>query len=396
MKLREIKQGVFWAGAPHWDRRLFDAIMPLPDGTSYNAYIVKGSEKTVLIDTVDPSQAGPFLSCLEGIERIDYIVSHHAEQDHSGLIPEVMKRHPEAKILATAKGKSLLADHLPLNEDDIITVADGETLSLGDKTLEFLHTPWVHWPETMCTYLREDRVLFSCDLFGSHLATSGPFSDETHRVCEAAKRYYAEVMMPFRAVIRRHLKRFEGYEIELIAPSHGPVHRDTASIMDIHREWVSDHISNMVIIAYATMHGSTELLVERLTDALTGLGMEVKRFNLAVVDKGEFIVSLVDAATIVFGSPTVLSGAHPLVIEAAFMANSFRPKLRFSSIIGSYGWTGKTVEQIRSMIAGLKTEEIEPVMVKGRPTDEDLCRIDTLARKIAEAHSRAGLVHLTA
>ncbi len=392
MKPVEISRGVYWAGAPHWDRRLFDAIMPLPDGTSYNAYIVKGDEKTALLDTVDPSQAGPFLSCLEGMGGIDYIISHHAEQDHSGLIPEVLERYPDAVVVATPKGRSLLLDHLPLKEEKIITVADGETISLGAKTLEFLHTPWVHWPETMCTYLREERILFSCDLFGSHLATSGPFSEERHRVSEAAKRYYAEVMMPFRALIRKHLERLEGYTIEMIAPSHGPVHRDARFIMDIHRGWVSDVTGDTVVIAYATMHGSTEILVEHLTDALAGLDMDVRRFNLAVTDIGKFIVSLVDAATIVFGSPTILSGAHPLVIEAAFITNSLRPKLRFASIIGSYGWAGKTVEQIRSVIAGLKLEELEPVMVKGRPAAEDLDRIKRLAQEIKERHGKEGMV----
>ncbi len=198
--MKELKPGVYFTGAIDWDRRLFDELVPLPDGTSYNSYLVKGSEKTVLLDAVDPTKTEVLVDHLVrlGVDKLDYIVSHHAEQDHSGSIPDVLLLYPDAKVVTNPKCKAMLVDHLEIEEDRFITVADGEKLSLGDKTLQFIYTPWVHWPETMSTYLAEDKILFTCDFFGSHLASSSLFVTDEGQAYEAAKRYYAEIMMPFR------------------------------------------------------------------------------------------------------------------------------------------------------------------------------------------------------
>jgi flavorubredoxin len=153
MQPRKIKDNIFSVGAVDWDRRLFDSLIPLPDGTSYNAYLIKGSEKTVLIDSVDPTMQDVLMRQLEGVDNIDFVVSHHTEQDHSGAIPEVLKKYKAASVLATQKGKEMLVDHLCIPEEKITAVDDGQTMSIGGKTLTFIHTPWVHWPETMCTYL---------------------------------------------------------------------------------------------------------------------------------------------------------------------------------------------------------------------------------------------------
>ncbi|MBI5561971.1 MAG: FprA family A-type flavoprotein [Deltaproteobacteria bacterium] len=391
MEPRKISDGVFWVGAADWDRRLFDGLIPLPNGTSYNAYLVEGGTRTALIDGVDPTKTGVLLARLSRVKRIDYIISQHSEQDHSGAIPAVMERHPEAKLLASPKGKELLSVHIGIPAERIGALADNETLDLGGKTLEFMHTPWVHWPETASTYLREDRMLFTCDLFGSHLAAEGLYEKDDHLVCVAARRYYAEVMMPFRANIRRHLERFAKLKIDVIAPSHGPVHTNPDRVVQYHGEWTSEKLSNDAVIAYSTMHGSTAIMAEYLAEALARNGVEARLFNLAVTDLGEFAMSLVDAATIVFGTPTILAGAHPHVISAAFLANALRPKLRFSSVIGSYGWGGKAVEQINSMLSGLKLDALNPVQVKGAPGPEDFKSLDTLADCIAAKHSGAPL-----
>jgi flavorubredoxin len=208
MNPRKITDTVQWMGAVDWDRRLFDALIPLPDGTSYNAYFIKASEKNVLLDSADPALSEVLLAQLEGIDRIDYLVSHHAEQDHSGTIPKVLEKYPAAKLVCSTKAKSMLIDLLAIAEDRFVTVEDGETLSLGDKTLKFIYTPWVHWPETMSTYLQEEKILFSCDFFGSHIATSDLFVTDEGRVYEAAKRYFAEIMMPFRNIIKRTWRKF--------------------------------------------------------------------------------------------------------------------------------------------------------------------------------------------
>ncbi|MBM4467252.1 MAG: MBL fold metallo-hydrolase, partial [Chloroflexi bacterium] len=248
MKTRKMREGIYWLGAVDWDRRLFDSLIPLPDGTSYNAYLIQGSEKTALLDTVDPPMTDVLMFQLESVPRIDYVVAHHAEQDHSGTIPQVLEKYPNARVVTTPRGKGMLMDHLLVPEGKFITVEDGETLSLGDRTLEFIHTPWVHWPETMVTYLPEERILFSCDFFGSHLATTDLYVTDEARVYEAAKRYYAEIMMPFRKIIQKNLEKIGGREIELIAPSHGPIYDRPAFIVDAYRDWVSEEPKNVVVL----------------------------------------------------------------------------------------------------------------------------------------------------
>lgn len=390
MKARKIRDGVYWMGAVDWDRRLFDSLIPLPDGTSYNAYLVQGSEKTALLDTVDPAMSDILMSQLESVPRVDYVVAHHAEQDHSGTIPLVLEKYENVQVIASPKGKKMLVDHLRIPEERIITVDDGETLSLGDRTLEFIHTPWVHWPETMATYLQEDHILFTCDFFGSHVATTDLYVRDEPRVYEAAKRYYAEIMMPFRKIIRKNMEKIEGYEIDLIAPSHGPIYDRPAFILDAYQNWISEKPKNAVVIPYISMHGSTREMVEYLVGALAERGVTVYQFDLSVTDIGKLAITLVDAATIVIGAPTVNVGPHPVVAYAAYLANALRPKLKFATIIGSYGWSTKVVERVAGLIPDLKVEILTPVLCKGGPREADFEALDNLADSIAEKHKEHG------
>jgi flavorubredoxin len=377
-------------GAVDWDRRLFDSLIPLPDGTTYNAYLVHGSEKTVLLDAVDPSMTAELMAQLNGVEKIDFIVSQHAEQDHSGTIPHVLKRFPEAKVVVTPKAKGMLMDLLKIPENVFVTVEDGETLALGDKTLKFIHTPWVHWPETMVTYLEEDRILFSCDFYGSHIATVDLFVTDQGRVYEAAKRYFAEIMMPFRNAITKNMEKLKAYDIQMIAPSHGQIYDRPDWIMDAYRDWVMGPPHNLVVLPFVSMHGSTRQLVDHLVTRLVEHGVRAELFNLAVTDIGKLAMALVDAATIVVGVPTVLAGPHPLAAYATLLANALRPKAKFLSIIGSYGWGGKTVETLAGMIPNLKVEVLEPVLCKGVPAETDFDAIDKLAATIAKKHMEHG------
>ncbi|MGA2679492.1 MAG: FprA family A-type flavoprotein [Sedimentisphaerales bacterium] len=390
----EIKPNVYAVGAIDWDRRLFDELIPLPDGTSYNAYLIKGSQKIALLDTVDPHKTHVLLDNLvrAGIERIDYVIAHHAEQDHSGSLPDVLLLYPNAKVVTNAKCKVMLMDLLRIEDDRFLVVEDGQELSLGDKTLKFVFIPWVHWPETMGTYLAEDKILFPCDFFGSHLAATSLFVEDEPMVYECAKRYYAEIMMPFRAPIKNNLKKLEAFDIQIIAPSHGPVYQRPKFIIDAYKDWVSDDVKNEVIVAYVSMHESTREMVEHLVDALAERGIKVRQFNLTGVDIGELAMALVDAATVVIGSPTVLVGAHPSAAYATFLANALRPKTRFVSIIGSFGWAGKMVEQLSGMLGNLKVEVIEPVITKGVATDKDFVSLDLLADKIATKHREIGIL----
>lgn len=390
MEARSITKNVLWMGAVDWDRRLFDALIPLPDGTSYNAYLVRGGEKTALVDTVDPDMSDVLLEQLEDVSGIDYIVSQHAEQDHSGTLPLVLEKFPEAKIVCTAKAKGMLMDLLNLPEDSFLAAEDGQEVSLGDKTLRFVHTPWVHWPETMVTYIPEDKILFSCDFFGSHIAGSDLFVNDKGRVYEAAKRYFAEIMMPFRSKIAKNLDKLKDLEISMIAPSHGPIYPDPSFILNAYHDWVHGTPANTAVLPYVSMHGSTRIMVEHLTAALVQRGVGVERFNLEVTDIGKLAISLVDAGSIVLGTPTIHAGPHPYAAYCALLANALRPKARYLSVIGSYGWGGKTMDTLAGMVSSLKVEVLEPVFCKGLPGKDDLRNVQKLADSIAAKHKEQG------
>lgn len=379
-------------GAVDWDRRLFDALIPTPDGTSYNSYMVKGSKKTALIDTVDPAMDYVLLNNLDSldIEQLDYVICNHAEQDHAGSIPVILELFPEAQVICSPKCKSMLIDLLHLDESVFLTVNDKDTLSLGDRTFEFIHAPWVHWPETMLTYLREDKILFPCDFFGSHLAQSELYVHDEGQVYEAAKRYFGEIMLPFRTNIQKHLERLKAYQIDIIGPSHGPVHNNPDFILNAYRDWVYGEPRNVVLLPYVSMHGSTKDMVNYLVDALVKRGVNVRQFDLTVADPGKIAIALVDSATLVLATCTVLGGAHPLAANAAFLVNALRPNLKYASIIGSFGWGSRAIEQISGMLTNLKVEIIEPVYIKGHPIEDTYQALDKLADTISEKHRAGG------
>jgi len=393
--MRLLKPNVYAVGTIDWDSRLFDRLIPLPDGTSYNSYIVRGTEKTALIDTVDPAKTDILLGNIVGaaVDKIDYIVANHAEQDHSGSLPDILLLYPDAKVVTNPKCKQMLKDLLGIEDEKFVTVEDGRELSLGDKTLQFIYTPWVHWPETMSTYVPEEKILFSCDFFGAHLATSSLFVDDEAAVYESAKRYYAEIMMPFRKQINANLAKLDGLDVEMIAPSHGPVYDRPEFIIDAYKDWASDTVKNEVVVAYVSMHGSTSKMVSHFVEALIERGIKVKQFELATVDIGKLAMALVDAATIVIGSPTVLIGPHPSAAYAAFLANALRPKTRFASTIGSYGWGGKMIEQLTALIPNIKAEILEPVLAKGEPKQADFVALDRLADEILAKHKENGITN---
>ena len=388
MVSQELKPGVFSVGAIDFDRRIFDELIPLPNGTSYNSYLVVGKEKTALIDTVDPSKEYELIANLVklGITRIDYIVINHAEQDHSGSLPMVLEFYPDAMIVTNEKCKEFLHDLLHIPLDRVKIIGDRETLPLGDKTLEFLMTPWTHWPETQVTFLQEDRILFPCDLFGAHYASSNLYVTDEGEIYRSAKRYYGEIMMPFRSSIKGYLGKIQELNPEMIAPSHGPVHLHPKLILDAYADWVSESVKNEVVLPYVSMHGSTQKMVDHLMNALIERGITVKPFNLTKTDIGELAIALVDTATIVVATPTVIFGPHPAALYATYLANVLKPKVRYASVIGSYGWGGKTVETVVKMLDHVKVEVLEPVYIKGSPDEATFQALDRLADDILARH----------
>jgi len=389
MAPRKIKDGVYSVGAIDWDRRLFDSLIPLPLGTSYNAYYVKGESKAALIDTVEPALVKELFANLDelGVRTIDYVVCHHAEQDHSGAIPAVLERYPGARVVTNQKCMDLLVSHLRIPASSCDIIADGAVLDLGGRSLRFMFAPWVHWPETMFSFLVEAKILFTCDFFGSHFATGTLYADDEHHVYLSAKRYYAEIMMPFRGKYPAYLQKIEAMSPEIIAPSHGPIYRRPEFIIDAYKDWTSDKVKNEALVAYVSMHGSTKRMVDRLVDRLVAKGVNVKQFDLATIDIGELAMALVDAATLVLATPTVLNGPHPAAVYAAYLAGAIKPKLRHAVIIGSQAWGGKTVDTLKGLLAGLKLEMFTPLMTKGLPTAEDLAAVDHLAETIEARHS---------
>jgi len=394
MVAREIVKGIYWVGALDFDRRLFDELIPLPEGTSYNSYLIRGSTKTVLIDTVDPAKEEELIVNLLklGVEQIDYIVINHAEQDHAGALPMVLEMYPMAKVVTNEKCRDLLVALLQIPAECVQVVKDGDTLSLGDRTLRFFLTPWTHWPETQITFLLEDRILFPCDLFGFHTATSELFMTNEADAYRSAKRYYAEIMMPFRNSIKGYVQKVRELDPVMIAPSHGPINKNPKFMLDAYADWVSDDVKNVVVLPYISMHGSTQKMVDQLTGALIQRGVNVKPFNLTKTDIGELAYALVDAATVVMGTPTVLFGPHPQVVYATYLANALKPKVRFASVIGSFGWGGKSVETITKMLDHLKVEVLEPVVIKGAPDEAAVVALNRLADDIAKKHKEMGIL----
>jgi flavorubredoxin len=257
-------------------------------------------------------------------------------------------------------------------------VKDGEIIDLGGKTLQFISAIWVHWPDTMFTYLAEDRVLFTCDFLGSHLATSDLYATDEATVYKAAKMYYAEIMMPFRQHVKKHLDRISKLQIDIIATSHGPAYNRPEFILSAYRDWSSDNVKNQVVLPFVSMHGATRIMSDYFVDALISRGIGVSRFDLTNSDTGELAEALVDA--------------HPLALYAAILANALRPKTRYASIIGSFGWGGKMLEQITLALPNLKLQFLDPVVAKGHPKEADFRALDRLADEILAKHRELKIV----
>lgn len=395
MPVRKLKDDVFAVGYIDWDRDLFEDLSPLPEGTSYNSYFIKGSEKTALLDTVDAGKAFDLFKNLDRlkVDQIDYIIIHHAEQDHTGSLPEVLEKFPMAKVVTNKKCMELLLLHFPtLKEDDFQIIENEENLSLGNKKLKFYFTPWVHWPETMISYLVEDKILFTGDFLGGHVTSNKTFVSDPADTLRESKLYFADILMPFRANIRKHLKIMEDLDYEMIAPSHGQVHDQPEFIVNAYKDWVSDNVKNLVLIPYATTHGAVENMVMHLVDALTDRGIEAKPYHVTRTDIGSLSVDLVDAATVVMGSSTYIMGPHPEMAYIAFLVNLIRPKVKNLSFLISYGWASRVKEVLSDMMTNIKPNVLEPVIIKGVPTEEAFANIERLADDIANAHKELGIL----
>jgi flavorubredoxin len=381
---RELIAGVSAVGAIDWDRRYFDELVPLPHGTTYNSYLVRGSEKTALIDTMYPARTAEYIANLKrlNIPRIDYIIANHGEQDHSGSIHAVLELYPDALVVTNKFCRSLIRDAMDVPADRFLIIGDEDTISLGNRTLRFLITPWVHWPDTMLTHLVEDNILFTCDLFGAHNASSDLYATDEGRTLDLARRYYAEIMMPFRGHIAKYLPMVEKIAPRMIAASHGPVYNRPALILDAYRLWNSEVPLREVVIPHVSMYANTNDMLLHLVDRLIERGLKVTPFNVVEGDLGELASALVTASTLVVAASTVLGGPHPSCVGALNLANILKPKIKFLATIGSFGWGSSINEKIQSLLPNIEAKVLAPVLVKGRATGDNMKELDRLANDI--------------
>lgn len=362
--------------------------MPLPDGTTYNAYLIQGTQKTALIDTVLPEFTQRLLEHLDtlDLQQLDYVVCNHAEQDHTGALPAILQRYKGAKIVCNEKCKTFLQQEHHFPDEHFHLIQDKETLSLGDKTLEFIFAPWVHWPETMFTYVQEDKTLFTCDLFGAHLAFSDLYVQDQASIEQAAKRYYAEIMMPFARMVKRHVAALQAYNIELLAPSHGPLYKDPSIILQLHEQWTSDLVEERVVIAYVSMHGSTKRMADHLLWKLKEQGIAAELYDINKTEIGVLTMRLINCAALVVCSPAYLGGLHPSAANLLFTINGFKPNIKHFGFMGSTGWEQQAgMEQAKILFHQAKVDYLDPIYIKGYPKHEEFLQIDELAYDLKQA-----------
>ena len=392
MEAMEIKPGVYWVGAIDWDIRNFHGYLT-QRGTTYNAYLIV-DEKIALVDTVKEPFFPEMMRRIKEIvdpEKIDYLISNHTEPDHSGSIRKVLKVAKNAELIASEFGKKSLRRYY--GEDlEITSIKEKPSISLGKRTLNFVPIPMVHWPDSMVTYVPEEKLLLSNDAFGQHLASSGRFDDEVDGavLMQEAATYYANIVMHLWTPIGRAFKALEGLEIETIAPCHGVIWRsDPGKILEAYVRWVEGETTSKAVIVYDSMWGSTEMVAKALTEGLTDGGVEVKVHKLDSSHRSDAIADVLEAKAVLVGSPTLNNGVFPTV--AAFLAymKGLKPRNKLGAFFGSYGWGGGARKAVEAELeaAGLELVESD-IEFKFRPKTADLEKTKeygrTLAKRILE------------
>ncbi len=388
----ELSSGVYWVGAIDWNGRDFHGFTT-PGGTTYNSYLVIG-EKTALIDTVKAPFAGEMLRRIGQIidpSKLDYIIMNHMEPDHSGSLTE-LKKQTDAKILITRRGIDILNGYFRDSGSenwDVGVVKTGDQLDLGGKTLVFLEATMLHWPDSMETFLKEDRILFSNDGFGQHIASSKRYDFEAGDMLPEAAEYYANILMPFHMPLLRYLKVLAELEIEplQIAPSHGIIWKqDLPKILEAYISWASGEVKEKVLVIYDTMWGSTEIMANEIAEAVRAAGVEVRLLNLRKNPRSYIMKEMLDAAAFAVGSPTLNNGLFPTVGDFLVYLKGLRPQKKKAMAFGSYGWGGGAVKIIEQELKSAGIEVFEPgLQVKYRPYEKELVRCKKLGEQLATA-----------
>jgi anaerobic nitric oxide reductase flavorubredoxin len=385
--LIQLKKGVYWVGAVDWDIKNFHGYVT-HRGTSYNSYLLV-SDKVALVDTVKAPFYETMLRHVKEViepDKIDYIIANHGEPDHSGSLVKISEAAPDAEIVATERGKNILTKYYgPL---EITTTKEKPELDLGGKTLHFVPVPMAHWPDSMVTYIPEDRLLLSNDAFGQHLASTGRFDDEVDKdvLMHETTAYYANILMPLNSSVGRALKALEGTPIEMIAPSHGVIWRSNLEdILKKYVGWVEGRTQPKVVIAYDSMWHSTEIMTHAIAEGITSTGTELKVFNLTQNHRSDAITEILDCKAILIGSPTLNNTVFPTV--AAFLAylRGLRPANKIGAAYGSFGWGGGAKKYVEKELKDTGVELIDNDLEFGfRPTDEEWRKCYEFGRMIGE------------
>ena len=368
----KISPNVYWVGAIDYDVRDFHGYRT-PFGTTYNAYLVI-DEKVTLIDTVREKFSDQLFSNIAEViapEKIDFIVCNHVEPDHSGSLPEVLARCPHAPVYCSPNGQKGLKAYYKTDGWNFQIVKSGDSIKMGQYSLSFLHTPMVHWPDSMASYLPEQKILFSNDAFGQHIATPERFADEVgyDRVFDSAKDYYANIVMPMGASVVKALAEAGKLDISIIAPSHGVVWRGSVSgILSRYDSWAQYKTrAKLAVIVFDTMWHSTEILAERQAQELRDQGYEVKVMSLRQCHISEVVAAAMEAAVIYVGSPTLNRGMMPQVAALLHYMKGLGFKNRIGRAFGSYGWSGESPALIDEALKDMEFETSEPLKVQYKP-----------------------------
>jgi len=383
---------VDWVGVRHADLQVFDDLFPTHNGTTYNAYLVRGEQKNVLIDTVKEPFADEFFARVEELvplSEIDAVVVNHTEPDHSGALEQLLQKNPQIKVYCSRPAENFLKQLL--NHDfNCQVVADGDELDLGGCKLKFILAPYLHWPDTMFTYLDDGEVLFSCDAFGAHYCADKLFDDEIADFSADFHFYFDCIMRPFKDKIREALAKIEGLPISMVCPSHGPIRRSGYQhAITAYRQWsaappVSD--KPRALLAILSSHGNTREMGKVIRAELEKQGIEVSEFALCGMRDDDYRNALEQADVLVVGTPTIQRDAPPHVWYALALISSVTPKAKLAAVFGSFGWSGEAVKMVEQRLAGLKYKlATESVSFRFAPTEENLGACREFADQVAGA-----------
>ncbi len=388
MQTVQIKPGIQWVGGIDWDLRNFHGYKT-QRGTTYNAYLIQ-DKKTVLVDTVKHYLFDEMLSRItEHVDpkNIDYILSNHVEMDHSGSIPKLKERAPNAKIITSTRGEKGLRRHYK-KDWDFHVVASGDTLNIGKRTLHFVHTPMVHWPDNMVTYIPEDALLFSNDAFGQHIASAHRYDDEIGWgvVEEEARKYYANIVLPYSDMVQKALKNLQTLKMEMIAPSHGVIWRSyLPKILKQYQAWSTYTTTNTALIVYDSMWGSTEKIAKALQEGLEDGGIPTTMRNLKNTDISDIMTDVLSTRLILVGSPTLNNGMMPSVAGFLTYLKGLRPRDRIGFVFGSYGWGGQAVGEIQKILTDLNWDmPEESININYVPDNKELNEIKKIGNNLTK------------